>query len=130
MPWNDQTRRTADGRRHPRIPVECSIEIRDLTAALAMEIQNVSFGGFRTLSPMAIDPGARHIFQVALPRDGHLPMQANAVYCRLVNSAHKTYAVGWAITDDLVTVRSVARLIDYVTDAASFDSAPSTIRPS
>jgi hypothetical protein len=108
-----------DGRRRfPRIELDRTLPLRDVTMGLAMEIVDVSLGGLRTHSPLPLEPGTCHRFQTTIAGE-FVSLVAYVIHCRGAAGTRAPYVVGWRWNDDAVTARGIPRLLDHVT---SFDS--------
>jgi hypothetical protein len=131
MSW-EQPRRSqpARGRRRfPRLAVDGNLHVRDLTLDLAMHVEDVSYGGCRTVSPIDLPIGSQHTFHAALAGREPLPLTARVVHCRPMIGPQGPYAVGWQWSPDPVTARSITRIIDALTDARSFVRSSLDPRP-
>lgn len=112
--------RTHDQRRRfPRIELDGVLPVRDVTMGIGMEVVDVSLGGLRTHSPFPLEPGTSHRFQATVGGDV-VSLVAHVVHCRGTVNNRGPYVVGWQWHDDLVTSRSITRLIDHVTTVDSF----------
>ena len=113
-PFSDTGRRRA-----PRLDVDGPLHLQDITAGVAMHIQDVSRGGFRTLSPVAVDPGTRHTFDIVLHGD-RVTLVAQVVHCRGTSHDHSPFTIGWECEATPSTDRGITRLLNYLTNWASF----------
>lgn len=114
-------RRFGVGRRlFPRLAVDGTLLVRDVTIGLTMSVEDLSAGGFRTISPVIIRPGARHIFEVLQPASEPLRLVSRVVHCQGVSKDRAPYVIGWEFERDFATAQNVVRLLDYVSDADAF----------
>jgi hypothetical protein len=117
------------GRRlFPRLSIDGTLLVRDVTIGVTMSVEDLSAGGFRTISPLPLHTGTRHAFDVVQPGAPALRLVARVVHCSGVLRGQGPYAIGWAFERDFGTSANVVRLLDYVTDATSF--APEAGEPS
>ena len=106
-------------RRFPRLDVDGTLGAQDVTAGIEMHILDVGLGGFRTVSPVPIDLGTRHTFEVAL-EDQRIALSAQVVHCRRTAGRLSPFAIGWQWTDGVATERGIVQLLNYLTNWASF----------
>jgi len=100
-------------RRFPRLVVDGPLSVRVLALSSAMDVQNISLGGVNTVSPLPLEPGARHTFEFRLRGAGAMHLKACIVYCRADQGA---FSIGWAWETDAVTEENARALLDYLTD--------------
>ncbi len=119
------------GRRlFPRIAIDGTLLVRDETLNLTMTVQDVSAGGFRTLSPEAVPFGVRHTFEVTQPGAPPLRLKARVAHCGSVLRGRGPYAIGWAFERELETSVNIGHLLNYVTDVTSFLPAATPVEVS
>jgi hypothetical protein len=113
--------RVAQGRRRfPRLNVDGDFQVRDLTLHLVMDVEDVSYGGCRTVSPIDLPIGSQHTFQATVSGRPGLALTARVIHCHPIVGEHGPFSIGWQWAADLVTARSITRIIDMLTDAQSF----------
>lgn len=117
MPLTAASRLTR--RRFPRLELEGSVPLRDLSLGTMMDVLDVSLGGCRTLSPVPLEPGTSHRFQATLGSEV-APFRAQVVHCHGAADCRGPYVVGWQWSDDAATARSIGRLIEHVTTADTY----------
>lgn len=116
------------GRRlFPRLSIDGTLLVRDATIGVTMPVEDLSAGGFRTISPLPLHSGTRHAFDVVQPGAPALRLVARVVHCGSVLRGRGPYAIGWAFERDFETSANVVRLLDYVTDAMSFAPDAATL---
>ena len=103
-------------RRHPRIEVDGSLGVLDVSCSEWVSIRNVSEGGFQTLSRARPKEGDVHTFKAVLGRE-LVSFMATAVYVRVARISQRTrWLAGWKASEDRQTVKGIAALIASATD--------------
>jgi hypothetical protein len=123
MMTRDEARSSAGAggrRRFPRLEVDGTLVVRDLTSGLTMEVRDISFGGLQVISTVPIAPGHEHVLRVALtPVEAH-DLRARAIHCRSAARAAGPYIIGWQLAPDIPTARGITAIINRLTDVGSF----------
>lgn len=120
-----QSSALAEGRRRfPRLPMAGHLGVYDRTADVAMALEDVSFGGMRTRSPIPLPPGHQHDLEMRVPGLGPLTFHARVVHCQTTSGSSAVHTVGWCWSTDHVTARSVTRLMTHLTTPGVHDAEP------
>ncbi len=120
MPLSATSRQTR--RRFPRLELDGSVPVRDLTLGTMTEVLDLSVGGCRTLCGIPLEPGTSHRFQGTLGSDV-ASFVARVIHCRNTAEGRSPYVVGWAWHDDTTTRQSIERFLEHVTSAETFKQA-------
>lgn len=124
MSRNDaQSSARAGGRRRfPRIQLDGELKAFDTTLGSAVPITDISFGGLQTISPSPVVPLTEHHFRVILGRGSTYKLRATAAHCHSLGDS-APYVIGWQLSKDFETAQAITEIIDYLTNAASFESS-------
>ena len=112
-------------RRFPRIEVDGTVRVRDVTAGIDRDVIDVSLGGFRSAGPVPLEPGANHTFEFSDTDLDVVVLKACVVHCYPVaeHDPASGFTIGWLWMDMPVNVDgvpvAVVTLIDYLTSIES-----------
>ena len=113
-------------RRHPRIEIDGSLRVLDVSVSEWVEICNVSEGGFQTLSRTRPRQGDVHTFKVVLDHKLYSVM-ATAVYVRAARVAeYAGWLTGWRASEDVRSSDGLTALITSATDVKRLLQAESS----
>jgi hypothetical protein len=99
----------------PRLVIDEPISAHVVTLGTMVSVRDLSAGGVSTTSPVPVEPGALHTFDLVLEGRISLRLDARSIHCRR-DSGRDTFTIGWAWATDAVTAQNVQALLDHVTD--------------
>jgi hypothetical protein len=94
---------TESRRQSPRLKAAGRLQTRIVTLPFAVEILDVSFGGFLVGSPVDIPTGDIHVFEVMTPACRTYTLRARAVHCQGSHGGGPRYLSGWRCATDETT---------------------------
>lgn len=104
-----------DGRRQSaRVQVDGRLRTRIQTLAMDVEMRDISLGGFLVASPVDINTGGLHVFDVATTGKTSYTLRARVVHCRAPRGEDTVFLSGWRCAPDEVTQQGLTKILDYL----------------
>ncbi len=106
-----------------RIVPDGDLYITDRSLGAAVEVLDVSLGGFRGASALPLTPGVRHLFEAKFPRIAPIILEARVIHCYRSPDNPSAYVTGWTWIDMPVNAAAVRRFILAMTSLEELEES-------